>query len=76
MEKGYTLPKHQTCKDRPVVEIRVGSDVVYLALAMIVSVQIPTPKWSPTLKWSPNRLLNNPQLILGMERYPRTMDRS
>ena len=39
--KGYTLPKHQTCKDRPVVEIRVGSDVVYLALAMIVSVQPP-----------------------------------
>ena len=33
-----------------------------------------TPKWSPTLKWSPNRLRNDPQLILGTEWYPRTLD--
>ena len=40
-EVVQTHRQTQTCKDRPVVEIRVGSDVVYLALAMIVSVQPP-----------------------------------
>ena len=35
--KGYTLPKHQNCKNVPVVQIRVDSNVVYLDLAMLVS---------------------------------------
>ena len=48
---------------------------------------VKTPKWSPTLKWSQNQPRNDahfslrhprndPQLILGMQWYTRTMDRA
>ena len=40
--KGYTLPKHQNCKKRPVLQIRVSSNVSYGSIHFIVQKVAPT----------------------------------